>query len=474
MNRYYLAVDIGASSGRHILGWMENGKMNLREIYRFSNGMERVDGTLCWNLVGLFEEIKAGMRECKKLGINPESMGIDTWSVDFVLLDKQGHVLGKTAGYRDRRTEGMDLKVYERISREELYRRTGIQKQIFNTVYQLMAVKEKQPDILSQAESFLMIPDYLNFLLTGVQKQEYTNATTTQLVNPSERTWDRELIETLGYPQKLFGGLSMPGTVVGRLSEDVRKETGLDCRVVLPATHDTGSAVAAVPSNRGHVLYISSGTWSLMGTELKDADCREVSMEANFTNEGGYEYRYRFLKNIMGLWMIQSVRKEWKESGEDYSFGVICERASRETISSIVDCNDSRFLAPESMCGAVKAYCEESGQQVPETKWEMAAVIYNSLADCYRICCREIQALTGVRYDCIHIVGGGANADYLNRLTAKATGKTVYAGPTEATAIGNLAVQMIEGKEFESLEEARDSIFRSFEIKTYEPSEKVC
>ena len=337
MNRYYLAVDIGASSGRHILGWMENGKMNLREIYRFSNGMEMVDGTLCWNLVGLFEEIKAGMRECKKLGINPESMGIDTWAVDFVLLDKQGHVLGKTAGYRDRRTEGMDLKVYERISREELYRRTGIQKQIFNTVYQLMAVKEKQPDILSQAESFLMIPDYLNFLLTGVQKQEYTNATTTQLVNPSERTWDRELIEALGYPQKLFGGLSMPGTVVGRLSEDVQKETGLDCRVVLPATHDTGSAVVAVPSNRDHVLYISSGTWSLMGTELKDADCREMSMEANFTNEGGYEYRYRFLKNIMGLWMIQSVKKEWKESGEDYSFGEICKRASRETISSIVD-----------------------------------------------------------------------------------------------------------------------------------------
>ena len=256
MNRYYLAVDIGASSGRHILGWMEKGKMNLREIYRFSNGMEMVDGTLCWNLVGLFEEIKAGMRECKKLGINPESMGIDTWAVDFVLLDKQGHVLGKTAGYRDRRTEGMDLKVYERISREELYRRTGIQKQIFNTVYQLMAVKEKQPDILSQAESFLMIPDYLNFLLTGVQKQEYTNATTTQLVNPSERTWDRELIEALGYPQKLFCGLSMPGTVVGRLSEDVQKETGLDCRVVLPATHDTGSAVAAVPSNRC-LLYTS-------------------------------------------------------------------------------------------------------------------------------------------------------------------------------------------------------------------------
>lgn len=274
MNRYYLAVDIGASSGRHILGWMENGTMNLREIYRFSNGMEMEDGTLCWNLSRLFEEIKAGMKECKKLGINPVSMGIDTWAVDFVLLDKQGHVLGKTAGYRDRRTEGMDLKVYERISREELYQRTGIQKQIFNTIYQLMAVKEQQPEILSGAESFLMVPDYLNYLLTGVKKQEYTNATTTQLVNPSQRTWDRELIETLGYPRKLFGELSMPGTVVGRLSGEIQRETGLDCQVVLPATHDTGSAVAAVPSNRDHVLYISSGTWSLMGTELREADCR--------------------------------------------------------------------------------------------------------------------------------------------------------------------------------------------------------
>ena len=288
---------------------------------------------------------------------------------------------------------------------------------------------------------------------------EYTNATTTQLVSPQTKDWDYELIDLLGFNRKIFKEISMPGTVVGNFTKEIQEEVGFDCTVVLPATHDTGSAVLAVPTNDDNAIYISSGTWSLMGIERKDADCSMESMRANFTNEGGYDYRFRFLKNIMGLWMIQSVKKEWKESGEDYSFGEICKRASRETISSIVDCNDSRFLAPESMCKAVKTYCEESGQQVPETKWEMAAVIYNSLADCYRICCREIEALTGVRYDCIHIVGGGANADYLNRLTAEATGKTVYAGPTEATAIGNLAVQMIEGKEFKSLKEARDSHF---------------
>ena len=474
MGNYYLAVDIGASSGRHMLASMEDGKMKLEEVYRFPNGMDNKNGTLCWDVDRLFTEIKNGLKKCKELGKIPATMGIDTWGVDYVLLDEKNQILGDTVGYRDSRTNGMDEKVYEKISLSALYERTGIQKQIFNTIYQLMAVKETHPEYLEQAKAILMIPDYFHFLLTGVKKNEYTNATTGQLVNPTTNDWDYELIDMLGYNKEMFQPVSMPGTVVGEFTQDIQNEVGFNCKVVLPATHDTGSAVLAVPTNDDNAIYISSGTWSLMGTELKDADCREVSMEANFTNEGGYEYRYRFLKNIMGLWMIQSVKKEWKESGEDYSFGEICKRASRETISSIVDCNDSRFLAPESMCKAVKTYCEESGQQVPETKWEMAAVIYNSLADCYRICCREIEALTGVRYDCIHIVGGGANADYLNRLTAEATGKTVYAGPTEATAIGNLAVQMIEGKEFKSLKEARDSIFGSFEIKTYEPSEKVC
>ena len=471
LKNYYLAVDIGASSGRHILGWTEDGRMRIKEIYRFANGMENVGGTLCWDTERLYCEILQGMKECKRQGMIPASMGIDTWAVDYALLDKEGRKLGKTAGYRDGRTKGMDLKVYEVISPEKLYERTGIQKQIFNTIYQLMAMKEREPELLAKADSLLMIPDYFHYLLTGAKKQEYTNATTTQLVDPDSCTWDRDLIGKLGYPEKLFGPLSMPGSEMGHLKKEVAEEVGFDCMVVLPATHDTASAVAAVPSNEDNVLYISSGTWSLMGTERKQADCSEESRKANFTNEGGYDRRFRYLKNIMGLWMIQSVKKEWKAEDEDYSFGTICENASKETIPSIVDCNDERFLAPESMCGAVKEFCRETGQQVPQTKWELAAVIYNSLAACYKTCAEEIEAITGVSYDCIHIIGGGANADYLNRLTAKAAGKTVYAGPTEATAIGNLAVQMIRGGEYKNLKEARESIFRSFEIKTYEPEQ---
>ena len=471
VNRYYLAVDIGASSGRQILGWMEDGRMRLQEIYRFTNGMEPVDGTLCWDTKRLFGEIKKGMGVCAELGIRPVSMGIDTWAVDYVLLDKDGEPLGKTAGDRDRRTEGMDRKVYDIISQEELYRRTGIQKQIFNTIYQLMSVKQSQPELLEQADSFLMIPDYFNYLLTGVKRQEYTNATTTQLVSPESNDWDRELIGRLGYPDHLFSRLSMPGTVVGPLTEAVKQETGLDCQVVLPPTHDTASAVAAVPSDREEVLYISSGTWSLMGTELMKADVGTESCRANFTNEGGYGHRFRFLKNIMGLWMIQSVKKEWKAEGHDHSFEEICKEASRQSIPSIVDCNDSRFLAPESMCAEVEQYCRESGQPVPGTRWELAAVIYNSLADCYRTCCDEIERLTGRHYGCIHIVGGGSNADYLNRLTAKAAGRTVYAGPAEATAIGSLLVQMMRDGVYKDLMEARRNIFASFDIRTYEPEE---
>ncbi len=465
MGPYYLAVDIGASSGRHVLGWMEDGKLQIEEMYRFENGMEPQDGVLCWDMERLFGEILEGMRRCKEAGKIPVSMGIDTWAVDFVLLDKDGRILGKTAGYRDSRTEGMDQVVYQTISPEKLYARTGIQKQIFNTIYQLTAVKEKEPEVLDQAETFLMIPDYFHYRLTGVKKQEYTNATTTQLVNAETGAWDKELIGQLGFPEKLFGPLSMPGTVVGELLPEMKEQVGFSCQVVLPATHDTGSAVLAVPSNEENVLYISSGTWSLMGTERKAADCSPESMAANFTNEGGYGFRYRYLKNIMGLWMIQSVRREFPEK---YSYQEICTRASKETIPSLVDCNDGRFLAPESMIKEVQEACRESGQPVPQSPWEIAAVIYNSLARCYGETAREIEALTGCRYDSIHVVGGGANADYLNELTAACTGRRVLAGPTEATAIGNLAAQMIQGGVFDGVSEARECIYRSFAIRVYE------
>ena len=475
MEKYYLAVDIGASSGRHILGTVKEGKLELQEIYRFENGMKQKDGQFCWDVESLFTEIKEGMKECRKLGKIPLSMGIDTWAVDFVLLDGENRMLGNAAGYRDDRTKGMDKKLYEVISLKDLYERTGIQKQIFNTIYQLMAVREETPEYLEKGETFLMIPDYFHYLLTGVKMQEYTNATTTQLVKTETGTWDYELMKKLGLPERLFGNLSMPGTTVGPLTGAVEQEVGFSCQVVLPATHDTGSAVMAVPlcpveeESTEDILYISSGTWSLMGTELSKANCSAESMEANFTNEGGYDHRFRYLKNIMGLWMIQSVKKELEEKGEAYSFAELCRMASEEEIASIVDCNDSLFLAPVSMIRAVQDYCQSSGMAVPKTPGQLAAVIYNSLAACYGNTVKELEAITGRSYPAIHVVGGGSNAEYLNRLTADRTGRTVYAGPGEATAIGNLLAQMLAAGEFESLKQAREAVYRSFAVKEYKP-----
>lgn len=464
MEHFYLSVDIGASSGRHILAQLKNGKMELEEIYRFPNGMKNKNGTLCWDIDRLFEEIKTGLKKCLELGKIPTYMGIDTWAVDFVLLDKHNVLLGDAVGYRDKRTAGMDVKVYEKISQEDLYFRTGIQKQIFNTIYQLQAVKEIQPQILLQAETMLMIPDYFNFLLTGEKKMEYTNATTGQLVNPHTNDWDYELIELLGFPTKLFRPLSLPGTIVGNFTEKIQKEVGFDCKVVLPSTHDTGSAVLAVPTSHDKAVYISSGTWSLMGIERKKADCSRESMKANFTNEGGYNYRFRYLKNIMGLWMIQSMKQELNE---EMSFHEICALASTENIPSIVDCNDSCFLAPRNMTQEVQNFCARTKQQIPKTVGEIAAVIYNSLAQCYKDTVGELEAITGNSYDAIYVVGGGSNAGYLNELTATYTGKKVYAGPAEATAIGNVVSQMLYSGAFKSLSEARTCIRNSFEIKIY-------
>lgn len=465
MEKYYLAVDIGASSGRHMLASMKDGKMQLEEVYRFPNGMDNKNGTLCWDVERLITEIKNGLKKCKEIGKIPVSMGIDTWGVDYVLLDKDDNILGDTAGYRDSRTEGMDEKVYEVIPQDDLYARTGIQKQIFNTIYQLMAVKQSHPEYLEQAETILMIPDYFNFLLTGVKKNEYTEATTGQLISPKTNDWDYELIDMLGYNSRMFLPVSMPGTVVGDFTEEVQKEVGFNCTVVLPATHDTGSAVLAVPTNDDDAVYISSGTWSLMGIERKEADCSMESMKANFTNEGGYDHRFRYLKNIMGLWMIQSVKKEFTE---DLSFAEICEMASKETISSIVDCNDDCFLAPKSMIEAVQKFCRDTDQQVPETVGEISSVIYNSLAKCYGDTVEEIEAITGRKYSTIYVVGGGSNAGYLNELTAKYTGRKVSAGPSEATAIGNIIVQMLHDGVFASLPEARTCVKESFDVKMYE------
>ncbi len=467
MAEYYLAVDIGASSGRHILGHMEDGKLVLEEIYRFENGMEKEDGHLCWNLPRLFGEIKEGLKACRAAGKIPKTMGIDTWAVDYVLLDGQDEVLGRTYGYRDMRTKGMDEEVYRIIPEEELYARTGIQKQIFNTIYQLMAVKRQEPENMDRAEHFLMLPDYFHFLLTGNKASEYTNATSTQLVSPDTKQWDRELIERLGFKGSIFQPLQMPGTPVGRFTPQVEAEVGFSCQVVLPATHDTASAVISVPARTQDCLYISSGTWSLMGIENDRAICTQESRRKNFTNEGGYAYRFRYLKNIMGLWMIQSVRHELQDA---YSFARLCELAEEESgFASRVDVNDQAFLSPENMTQAIADYCAQAGMTPPATVGQTAAVIYQSLAESYAETVGEIERITGRKFPAIHIVGGGSNAAYLNQLTADRSGRTVYAGPAEATAIGNLAVQMIHGGIFGSLEDVRACIYDSFGVIRYDP-----
>ena len=463
--KYYLAVDIGASSGRLILGHREDGRMILEEIHRFGNGMVRKQGHLVWDVDQLFAEIITGMKKSAELGKIPESIGVDTWAVDFVLLDAKDQRLGDAVGYRDHRTQGMDQSVYEVIDEEELYLRTGIQKQPFNTIYQLMAVKEQIPELMEQADALLMIPDYLHFLLSGQKVTEYTNASTTQLLDPQTKDWDWNLIDWLGYKRELFQKICLPGTNLGSLTAEIAAEVGFTCKVVVPATHDTGAAVMAVPAADDQVLYISSGTWSLMGTEVKEAICTAESRQFNFTNEGGYDYRFRYLKNIMGMWMINSARNEL---APDMSFSDICEGAAKQSILSIVDANSERFLAPESMSKEVQKACAESGQQVPQGIWETAAVIYNSLAECYAQTAREIEAMTGVVYDCIHVIGGGANAEYLNRLTAHACHKKIYAGPVEATAIGNISAQMIAAGELENLKTARECIYHSFDITEYE------
>lgn len=458
LEKYYLAIDIGASSGRHILGSIKEGQIHLEEIYRFNNSMQKMNGMLCWDTRQIFQHILTGMKRCRELGKIPISVGIDTWGVDFVLVDGGGNILGEAVGYRDSRTDDMDIAVNKYISIDELYRRTGIPKQMYNTIYQLMAVKETNPKYLEQAEAMLMTPNYYNYLLTGIMKQEYTIATTSQLVQVKTKDWDYELMDRLGYPRHIFKPIEKPGAFVGNLTPKVQDTIGYDCQVIMVASHDTASAVMAVPSIMEDTLYISSGTWSLMGIELTEPNNSIESNRAGFSNEGGYDDRYRYLKNIMGLWMIQSVKKE---VGGQYSYEEICSMAKKEDIVSLVDCNDSSFMSPDSMVEAVKTFCKASNQQVPETLGEIAAVIYNSLAKCYGDTLREIEALTGKSYDTIHIIGGGSNADYLNMLTGKYTGCKVLAGPGEATAIGNLMAQMIHSHEITSLEEGRRLVKKS-------------
>lgn len=460
MRNYYLAIDIGASSGRHILGHIENGKMVLEEIYRFRNGAEKQDGKLVWNDKELYKSIVEGLKKCKEIGKIPVSIGIDTWGVDYALLDKDDNLLGEVYSYRDERTLAVMKEVYSIISESELYARTGIKEQVFNTIFQLYC--DKKSGKLDKAETFLMMPDYLHFLLTGVKKNEYTNASTTGLLNAKNRDWDYEIIDKLGFKKSLFRPLSYPCDKVGELRSEIAKEVGFTACVYLPATHDTASAVMAVPSENDP-LYISSGTWSLIGIETPKENTTEQAKTSGFTNEGGFNKTVRFLKNIMGMWMIQCIRKELNDK---YSFVELVALAKEaKDFGSRVDVNDLSFFAPDSMIKAVTDYCRRTGQKIPETVGEIAYCVYASLAESYVRSVEQIEEITGSSFDRIHIVGGGSQNVLMNELTARFTKRTVVAGPVEATATGNLIAQMLAKGEIKSLSEGKRLIRDSFEIK---------
>lgn len=462
---YYLAIDIGASSGRHILGSIENGKIKLEEIYRFKNGIRKIGNEFCWDIDNLFNEIKSGIKKCKEVNKIPRTIGIDTWAVDFVLLDNKEKRITNAVSYRDDRTEGMMEEVFNTIPKDMMYLYTGIQFQRFNTIYQLMSIKKNNPEILEKAKTFLMIPDYLNFLLTGKKVNEYTNASSTQLVNSFDKRWDKKILTELGISHDIFQEIRLPKTSLGSLRSEFVEEFGFDMEVILPATHDTASAFISSVCNDSDSIYLSSGTWSLIGVENRFPICVPQAMDYNFTNEGGIDYRYRFLKNIMGLWVIQEVQKNLDNK---YSFAELVELAKEHIdFNSIINVDDDRFLKPENMLEEIKMYCIETNQKVPELPGEFAICVYKSLANCYKEAVDSLEEIFEKKFKRINIFGGGCQNKLLNELVAKVTEKEVIAGPIEATAIGNIVAQLLSKDIFNDLQEARNAIRESFDIEVF-------
>lgn len=450
---YYLAIDIGASSGRHILGHLENDKIKLEEIYRFENGVKFENGTLIWDIESLFSEVKNGISKCKELGKIPETIAIDTWGVDYVLLDENKQEILPAVAYRDSRTEVAVKELGKILPQNVLYKKTGIQQQNYNTIYQLYC--DKKSGKLEKAHHLLMMPEYLSFKLTGVIKNEYTNATTSNLVNAESKKWDPEILDTLGIPQNIFSDLSLPCTLVGAFSKEIQNELGFTSNVLLCPSHDTASAVAACPID-DESIYISSGTWSLIGTENLSPLLTEDALAANFTNEGGIEYRFRFLKNIMGMWLFQSIRKNLNKK---YTYDEMMNMAMESNFTERIDPADNSFLMPDNMIEAIRAYLEK-----PELPLEdVLSSVYHSLAYSYDKTIKEIENICGKKISSIHIVGGGSKDAYLNRLTAQYTGKNVYIGLMEATALGNLMSQIMFSKN-KSLTEVREIVRATFNI----------
>ena len=451
---YHLAIDIGASSGRHILGSLVEGKLVLEEIYRFENNIKNQNGTLVWDIESLTTEVIAGIAKCKELNKIPETVAIDTWGVDYVLLDADKKEILPAVAYRDSRTEGIPEEIDEIIPRAKLYEITGIQPINFNTVYQLYC--DKKSGKLENAKHFLMMPEYLSFKLTGKMKNEYTNATTGAFVNAVTKQRDAELLDKLGIKMEIFTELSLPKTVVGGFADEIKDKVGFDSTVILCPSHDTASAVAACPVGDNGV-YISSGTWSLIGTENTVPILTQEAMEGGFTNEGGIDYRYRFLENIMGMWLFQNIRRNLDKK---YSYDQMMNMAMESNYKKLIDPNAKEFTAPENMIEAIRGYLGEPELPIGD----VLSSVYHSLANSYNEAVKTIERISGKSIDLINIIGGGSKDSYLNKLTKEYTGKRVLAGPTEATAIGNLISQIMYANNGFTLEKARETVKNSFNI----------
>jgi rhamnulokinase len=470
----YLAIDLGAESGRTIVGTLDDKRLTLDETHRFANEPVRLPDGLHWDVLRLWTEIKTGIgmsaAKCEK---RLDGIGLDTWGVDFALLDKRGGLLADPFHYRDERTEGMLEEAFRRMPRAEIFARTGIQFLRINTLYQLLSMVCRKSPLLDTAERFVTMPDLFNYWLSGEITNEFTNATTTQCFDPRRRDWASPVLDAMAIPARIFGRITDAGTAIGTLLPHVAEETGAGaCRVVAPACHDTGSAVAAVPAQKGapNFAWISSGTWSIMGAEVSEPHVDERALQCNFTNEGGVSGTWRLSKNIMGLWLVQECRRAWARSGEELSYDELTRLASEaDPFLSVIDPDFEGFLHPCDMPSRIRQYCADTRQTVPQTQGQIVRIALEGIALKYRWVLERLEELTGRRLDPIHIVGGGTKNRLLSQLAADSTGRTVIAGPAEATAIGNILMQAVGLRHLSSLTEARGIVRESFAPETYEP-----
>jgi len=470
-----LAFDLGAESGRAVLGRFDGERLHLSEVHRFSNEPVRLPDGLHWDVLRLFGEVKRGLMLCASEHGQPAGVGVDAWGVDFALLDRRGALLGNPYHYRDRRTEGMMEEAFRRVPRQEIFERTGIQFMQINTLYQLLAMVVGGSPALEVAETFLTIPDLFNYWLSGRAVCEFTSATTTQFYDPRAGAWATSLLERLGLPTGFLPEVIPPATSLGPLAPFVAEETGVgEVPVIAPACHDTGSAVAAVPaSGQGHA-YISSGTWSLVGVEVREPVITPQSLASNFTNEGGVCGTFRLLKNVMGLWLVQECRRAWAQEGEQHSYEELARVAqAAPPFAALVDPDDPSFLRPPDMPAAIRDYCIRTGQRPPQDRGATVRCALEGLALRYRWVIERLEEMQGRPIRAINVVGGGSRNRLLCQLTADATGRPVVAGPAEATAVGNIIVQALALGEVSSLSEARALVRRSFDLATYEPRERA-